>query len=69
MKILLALLLAFVAAVIVPPAFAQASDAQSAIVRDLPPGLQIPEAARPSPNFDADRATDAYLDLLSAPGA
>ena len=33
--------------------------------RDLPPGLQIPDAARPGPQFDVDRATEAYLDLLS----
>src|SRR4051812_13615514 len=33
--------------------------------RDLPPGLQIPDAARPGPTFDVDRATEAYLDLLS----
>lgn len=33
--------------------------------RDLPPGLQIPDAARPGPNFDVERATDAYLNLLS----
>ncbi len=33
--------------------------------RDLPPGLQIPDAARPGPHFDVDKATQAYLDLLS----
>jgi STE24 endopeptidase len=33
--------------------------------RDLPPGLQIPAAARPGPSFDVDKATDAYLNLLS----
>lgn len=32
---------------------------------DLPPGLQIPAAARPGPGFDADKATEAYLNLLS----
>jgi STE24 endopeptidase len=32
----------------------------------LPPGTQIPDAARPGPNFDVDRATDAYLALLSS---
>ncbi|MGA9341883.1 MAG: M48 family metallopeptidase [Rhodanobacteraceae bacterium] len=31
----------------------------------LPPGLQIPDAARPGPNFNVDRATDAYINLLS----
>ncbi len=33
--------------------------------RDLPPGLQIPDAARPGPNFDVDKATEAYIALLS----
>jgi STE24 endopeptidase len=33
--------------------------------RDLPPGLQIPDASKPGPNFDVDRATEAYLNLLS----
>jgi STE24 endopeptidase len=35
------------------------------IVRDLPPGVQIPAASRVGPDFDVDRATQAYLDLLS----
>lgn len=39
--------------------------ADTALVRDLPPGLQIPDAARPGPAFDVDKATEAYLDLLS----
>jgi STE24 endopeptidase len=39
--------------------------AASTIVRELPPGLQIPDAAKPGPNFDVDRATQAYLDLLT----
>ena len=39
--------------------------AESTLVRDLPPGLQIPDAARPGPAFDVDKATEAYLDLLS----
>ncbi|MEO7062252.1 MAG: M48 family metallopeptidase [Dokdonella sp.] len=33
--------------------------------RDLAPGLVIPDAARPGPNFDVDRATESYLNLLS----
>jgi len=33
--------------------------------RDLPPGLQIPDAARPGPAFDVEHATDAYVNLLS----
>jgi STE24 endopeptidase len=48
---------------------ASAADVPSAngspIARDFPPGLQIPDAARPGPHFDADKATEAYLDLLS----
>ena len=39
--------------------------AASTIVRDLPPGLQIPDAARSGPDFDVDRATEAYLALLT----
>jgi STE24 endopeptidase len=35
------------------------------IARDLPPGLQIPAAAQPGPGFDVDKATEAYLNLLS----
>jgi STE24 endopeptidase len=39
--------------------------ADTAIVRDLPPGLQIPANAQPGPQFDVDRATEAWLGLLS----
>ena len=39
--------------------------ALAAAPTELPPGLQIPDAARPGPDFDVDRATQAYLDLLS----
>lgn len=35
------------------------------ITRELPPGLQVPAAAQPGPNFDVDKATAAYLNLLS----
>jgi len=42
------------------PAHAAGADA-----RDLPPGLQIPAAARPGPSFNVDSATEAYLDLLT----
>jgi STE24 endopeptidase len=41
------------------------AQADAPLVRDLPPGLQIPDAARPGPAFDVDRATEAYLNLLS----
>lgn len=33
--------------------------------RELPPGLQIPAAAQTGPAFNVDKATDAFLDLLS----
>ena len=48
-------------------AFANAVAAQAApaVDRELPPGLQIPAAARPGPDFDAERATQAYLALLT----
>jgi STE24 endopeptidase len=42
----------------------QAADAPTAS-RDFPPGLQIPDAARPGPDFDVERATQAYVDLLT----
>lgn len=32
---------------------------------ELPAGLQVPEAARAGPDFDVDRATEAYLALLT----
>lgn len=32
---------------------------------ELPPGLQVPPAARPGPDFDIDRGTEAYLALLT----
>jgi Zn-dependent protease with chaperone function len=44
---------------------AQTVQADSPIVRELPPGLQVPDAAKPGPAFDVDRATDAYLNLLT----
>ena len=61
MKILAAaavLLLAFFSVAFAAPATAPTA-------RDLPPGLQIPDAARPGPTFDVDKATEAYLSLLS----
>jgi len=39
--------------------------AQAPMGRDFPPGLQIPAAAQPGPGFDVDRATEAWLALLS----
>jgi STE24 endopeptidase len=35
------------------------------VVRDLPPGLQIPAAAQIGAGFDVDKGTQSYLDLLS----
>jgi len=35
------------------------------IVRDLPPGLHVPAGAQPGPGFDVERATEAWLGLLS----
>lgn len=46
-------------------AFIGPAHGEDVINRDLPAGLQIPEAARPGPNFDAEGATQAYLNLLS----
>ena len=57
--VLVMLLLGLCAAAIAVPA-------TSPTARDLPPGLQIPDAARPGPNFDVDRSTEAYLNLLSS---
>ena len=39
--------------------------AESPLSTELPPGLQIPDAAKPGPQFDVDAATQAYLDLLT----
>lgn len=41
------------------------SGADAPLTQELPPGLQIPAAARPGRDFDVERATQAYLDLLS----
>lgn len=57
--VLLALLLSLLL-----PLFAWGADG-AALTRDLPPGLQVPEAAKPGPGFDVERATEAYLNLLS----
>ena len=39
--------------------------ADATIVRDLPPGLHVPDQAIAGPTFDVDRATAAWLDTLS----
>ena len=66
MKTLLRLLLLLMVAWVALGAFGTL-DAHAAgpIARDFPPGLQIPDAARPGQNFDVDKATEAYLALLS----
>ena len=63
--LLLLLGVAGVTATVVAAPAAQPVPNGSPIARDFPPGLQIPDAARPGPHFDADKATEAYLDLLS----
>jgi STE24 endopeptidase len=45
--------------------FAAFAHAEPAVTRDFPPGLQIPDAARPGPAFNVDKATEAYLALLT----
>lgn len=47
-------------ALVVPVAALAAPAAEA-----LPPGLIVPDAARPGPDFDVDAATAAYVDLLS----
>src|ERR1700692_4490272 len=44
-------------------AFAAAAD--STIMRDFPPGLHVPAQAAAGPGFDVDRATAAWLNILS----
>ena len=35
------------------------------VTPELPPGTYVPDAARPGPGFDVERATEAYLALLT----
>ncbi len=51
---------ALILAVLAFPLFATPPE-----TRELPPGLIVPEAARPGPGFEVDRATAAYLAVLS----
>jgi STE24 endopeptidase len=48
----------FAIALLTLPLFAQAS-------RELPPGLIVPNAAKPGPQFDVEKATEAYLSVLT----
>lgn len=57
---LLILLLALLAS-----GFVLAQEPAAPGARELPPGLIVPEAAKPGPAFDVDQATEAYLDLLT----
>ncbi len=42
-----------------------AQDAAAPGSRELPAGLIVPEAAKPGPDFDVDKATVAYINLLT----
>ena len=42
-----------------------AQPAGMASERELPPGLIVPDAAKPGPGFDVDKATQSYIGLLS----
>ncbi|HVR41454.1 MAG TPA: GNAT family N-acetyltransferase, partial [Thermoanaerobaculia bacterium] len=37
----------------------------TASAAELSPGVKIPDAAKPGPNFDVERATQSYLELLT----
>lgn len=39
--------------------------AAETVTRDFPPGLVVPDAAKPGADFDVDKATEAYLALLT----
>ena len=69
MRLVRTLLLSFLALLLISTyAGAQenaSASAAASLNRDLPPGLQIPDAAKAGPNFDVDAATEAYLNLLS----
>lgn len=66
MKNLLSIILAGIFLLLSTNLMAAGEPAASAKTdRELPPGLIIPEAARPGPAFDADKATDAYLNVLN----
>ena len=53
------------AAALLAAASLQLALAQAPVVHDLPPGLRIPAEAQPGPRFDVERATEAWLNLLS----
>lgn len=59
------ILLRCACALLVASLVCQTARANAPIVRDLPPGMHVPEGAMPSTGFDADRATEAWLAVLS----
>ncbi|MEO6171854.1 MAG: M48 family metalloprotease, partial [Arenimonas sp.] len=67
MKIFLRTLLIGIVLLLCLNTTSMAADAAPALdtTRELPPGLIIPEAARPGPAFNVDKATDAYLHVLN----
>jgi len=53
----------FVLSILLSLVAARASAAPISV--EFPPGLQVPAAARPGPDFDADKATAAYIAMLT----
>jgi STE24 endopeptidase len=45
---------------------AEEAASKLSVDRELPPGLIIPDAARPGSEFNVDKATDAYLNVLNS---
>ena len=45
--------------------FAAARASAAPISVEFPPGLQVPAAAKPGPGFDVDKATAAYIGMLT----
>jgi STE24 endopeptidase len=43
----------------------QSAGAADALTHEFPPGLIVPPGAQMSPDFDVDKATHAYMDLLT----
>jgi STE24 endopeptidase len=56
---------AFILAVLAACVCLTAARAESPLPRDFPPGLEVPAQAQAGPDFDAEKATAAWLDLLS----
>jgi len=61
----MARLLVVVALLVLAVGLAPALAADGTMPGELAPGLVIPDAARPGPDFDVERATRAYIELLS----